>query len=154
MLHVSTPPHFVFHYFLYYVGLSTLSSFVILVFLSQEIREREKAKEAARLVVDSHVHRRATQIEIRPKYLLPDTNCYIDHLKCEYVVVKLGGKLFFGALLTPTCSHSLSFLCPLISHSVDCHPRGVKDDLGHAIDCARRTGGPRQGLQTGVGKES
>ena len=49
----------------------------------QEIKDRERAKEAARAVVDSHLHRRATQIEIRPKFLLPDTNCYIDHLKCE-----------------------------------------------------------------------
>ena len=49
----------------------------------QEIKDRERAKEAARAVVDSHLQRRATQIEIRPKYLLPDTNCYIDHLKCN-----------------------------------------------------------------------
>ena len=57
---------------------------ILTSFELQEIKDRERAKEAARLVVDSNIHRRATQIEIRPKYLLPDTNCYIDHLKSEF----------------------------------------------------------------------
>ncbi|RUS90682.1 hypothetical protein EGW08_001582, partial [Elysia chlorotica] len=46
--------------------------------LKQKRKQREKAHENREAILDSHKHAKI-ELEIRPIFLIPDTNCFIDH---------------------------------------------------------------------------
>ncbi|XP_072164045.1 telomerase-binding protein EST1A-like [Diadema setosum] len=48
--------------------------------LERQLRDREKRDATIQAIVENHRSQRALEVLIKPYYLVPDTNCFIDHL--------------------------------------------------------------------------
>ncbi|XP_063966435.1 telomerase-binding protein EST1A-like [Lytechinus pictus] len=48
--------------------------------LEKQLRDRELRESHIQAIVESHRSQRLLEIVIKPYYLIPDTNCFIDHL--------------------------------------------------------------------------
>ncbi|XP_070572544.1 telomerase-binding protein EST1A-like [Ptychodera flava] len=55
--------------------------------LKKRVKEEKRRQEHIQAVVESHSKARPFRLEVRPVYIVPDTNCFIDHLKGVQMIV-------------------------------------------------------------------
>ncbi|XP_054720086.1 LOW QUALITY PROTEIN: telomerase-binding protein EST1A-like [Uloborus diversus] len=49
--------------------------------LSKQKKQQEKYRAQVQAVLQKHQNQRPIVLKIKPRYLIPDTNCFVDHLK-------------------------------------------------------------------------